>query len=115
MLYAFKIPFFRGLNTQKLIEMAGHCNLLERHAGDVLMRQGEPGSTFFIVYDGELTVSAEPQEGRVAMDPDTLFVGSYCGEISLVKKCDHMATVTVKSDKCVSTENKYDARNFFSI
>jgi len=61
---------------------------VELAAGDVVIREGDPGDRFYVVESGSLTVS---KEGRFL---DTVGPGDYIGEIALLRDVPRTATVT---------------------
>ena len=67
----------------------------ERHvsAGSDVVVQGEHGVGFFVILDGEATVTVDGKERR------TLGPGDYFGEIALLnQEAIRSATVTARSD-----------------
>lgn len=68
--------------------LASHGSGLRAQAGQVLVREGQPLDSLFVVLDGELRVSAG---GKPIA---TLYAGEVVGEISLVDSRLPLATVT---------------------
>ena len=87
-----RAPFFQGLNRQELGELAKVTEDLEVDEGKVLTRQGDLGREFFVIVDGEVSVTKDGQEIR------TLGPGDFFGEIALIwEPARRTATVTAKS------------------
>jgi CRP/FNR family transcriptional regulator, cyclic AMP receptor protein len=84
-------PFFAGLSRSELLELAKISEDLEVDAGKALTREGQSGSEFFVIVDGEVSVTKSGQEIR------TLGPGDFFGEISLVSREPRTATVTATS------------------
>jgi CRP/FNR family transcriptional regulator, cyclic AMP receptor protein len=86
-----RCPFFQGLSRNELIALAKLTEDLEVDQGKVLTRQGESGSEFFVIIDGEVGVTKDGQEIR------TMGPGDFFGEIALLEDTPRTATVTAKT------------------
>jgi CRP/FNR family transcriptional regulator, cyclic AMP receptor protein len=89
-------PFFGGLATASLDRLV--TMLAERRfdAGAIVVREGEPGRSMFIVHTGELGVSRRTRDGRV-IDMSVLRPGDFFGEMTLIEMQNRSATVTAES------------------
>ena len=89
-------PFFGGLpdaSLDLLISM-----LAERHfdAGAMVMTEGEPGRSMFIVHSGQLAVSKLAADGHV-IRMSVLEPGDFFGEMTLIEMQNRSATVVAES------------------
>lgn len=73
-----RAPLFRGLSRDDLITLAKVTEDLEVAAGKVLAREGHIGQEFFVIVEGEVSVSRDGEEVR------TLGPGDFFGEIALI-------------------------------
>jgi CRP-like cAMP-binding protein len=73
-----RAPLFQNLSRGELVELAKRTEDLEVEEGKVLAREGDLGSEFFVVVDGEVAVTKDGRELR------RLGAGDFFGEIALI-------------------------------
>ena len=83
-----RAPLFRDLSKHELGELAKATEDLEVEAGKVLTREGDLGREFFVIVEGEVSVTKDGEEIR------RLGSGDFFGEIALVYE-DARRTATV--------------------
>jgi len=89
-------PFFGGLSDASLDLLVSM--LVERRfdAGAIVVAEGEPGRSMFIVHSGQLVVSKLADSGRVirmaGLEP-----GDFFGEMTLIEMQHRSATVVAES------------------
>src|SRR3954462_11548706 len=83
-----RTPLFEGLSRKELAELAKVTDDLEVPAGKALCREGEIGSEFFVIIEGEVEVT---KDGKPLAQRGG---GEFFGEIALVQGAPRMATVT---------------------
>jgi CRP/FNR family transcriptional regulator, cyclic AMP receptor protein len=84
-----RAPLFRNLSRSDLVELAKVTEDLEVEPGKVLAREGEIGMEFFVIVDGDVSISKDGTEIR------TLGPGDFFGEIALIWESPRRtATVT---------------------
>ena len=87
-----RTPLFRELSRNELGELAKASEDLEVGEGKVLTREGDLGREFFVIVEGDVSVTKEGTEIR------RLGPGDFFGEIALVYESPRRtATVTAAS------------------
>lgn len=87
-----KVPILAPLNHWERLTVADALEPEVYHDGEVIIRQGERGDSFFIIVDGETKVSQVNEQGEVEVA--RLYPSSYFGEIALLTDRPRAATVT---------------------
>jgi CRP-like cAMP-binding protein len=84
-----RAPLFQGLSRHELVELAKLTEDMDAEEGKVLAREGEIGREFFVLVDGEVSVTRAGEEVR------RLSAGEFFGEIALISEsARRTATVT---------------------
>ena len=87
-----KAPLFAALSRQELGELAKATEDLEDEEGKTLTREGDLGREFFVIVDGDVSVTQDGNEIR------RLGPGDFFGEIALIyDNARRTATVTAAS------------------
>jgi CRP/FNR family transcriptional regulator, cyclic AMP receptor protein len=86
-----RCPFFAKLSRGELKQLAKATEDLEVGEGKVLTRQGDSGREFFVIIDGEATVTKDGKEIR------RLGAGDFFGEIALLEDRPRTATVAAQT------------------
>lgn len=86
------VPFFEGWTDDELEHFERIAGRARFAAGDVLIREGEPGQAFLILVAGEAEVSQSGDSLR------RLHAGDHAGEMALLDGSAASATVVASSD-----------------
>jgi CRP-like cAMP-binding protein len=86
------VPLFSGMTDRALAAVAELGDESSAAAGEVLVRQGDPGDAAYLIVDGSARVE---QDGR---EIATIGPGAIVGEIALLDGRERTATVTCTSD-----------------
>ena len=99
------IEMFQTLSASEvsiLVEALSEQRFME---GDVIIRQGEPGETFYIVKQGEVKITKVADGASTDREIARLREGTYFGEVALLRDEPRMATVTaVAPTVCMSVD-----------
>jgi CRP/FNR family transcriptional regulator, cyclic AMP receptor protein len=82
------VPLFKDLSGHDLQQVGQLAEEVDVPAGQVLTRQGAPGSEFFVIVDGAVRIDIDGNAVR------TLERGEFLGEIALVDDGPRTATAT---------------------
>lgn len=86
-----KVSLFARCSDPELRFVASEADEVDIAAGRTLIRQGEPGDTFYVLLDGEAEVVIDGKHVR------TIRAGDYFGEISMLDGGPATATVSTKT------------------
>ncbi len=88
------VPIFSSLGADVHAAMAAAAN--ERLFGrdEVIVREGDPAASMFLVIDGNVAITVGPEKREVAVTK----AGGYFGEMSLLTGDQRSATVTARGD-----------------
>jgi CRP-like cAMP-binding protein len=86
-----EIPFFAPLPAPAMERVMADLIAREAAAGDLLIREGDPGDRFYVIVDGEVAITRRGQQVS-EQGP-----GAYVGEIALLRDVPRTATVTAKT------------------
>ena len=84
-------PFFSGLETGRVEELAARARVQLWEAGEELVREGDPGDSLFVVTRGRLEVLQQGEKGAVVVG--SLGEDEFFGEASLLTGSPRSATV----------------------
>ena len=86
------IPIFAPLSPPVLEQLAARLAPVQAHAGEEIIRAGDPGDRFYVVDSGEVEVLLDGRPPRREGE------GSYFGEIALLRDVPRTATVRAATD-----------------
>lgn len=90
-----QVPLFSGLDKKDLQGLASSMKERIFEQGDTVASEGQTGVGFFIIDEGEATISVQGEERA------TLGHGDYFGEVALIDDGARTATITAKTPlKC---------------
>ena len=85
-----KVPFFEGLPLEEFQRVAANLKRRTAPSGDPIVKQGDKGSSLFLVARGVVRVSRE--EDGTSLDLATLMAGDFFGEMALLHEVPRTAT-----------------------
>jgi CRP-like cAMP-binding protein len=91
-----KSPLFQGLSDQEIQQLMDMAEPVTLHAGEALMKQGEPGDAAYVVIKGEFEI--RKQTGQSLIKIDMRNPGDVVGEMALLSHAPRSATVISVTD-----------------
>jgi small-conductance mechanosensitive channel len=98
---------FGTLGQDDLSTIAGRASRLRIPAGHAIVRQGQSGSSLFVVVEGVLDVTSDADDGP-PHNLGTFVPGDMFGEYSLLTGAPRSATVTARTDSLLFEITKAD-------
>lgn len=86
------VPLFADLDSQSLDAVSVLAREVDVPAGHILMLEGEPGDSFYVIADGTIHVERSGTPVR------SMSTGGFLGEISLLEGGPRTATATCVTD-----------------
>jgi hypothetical protein len=87
------VPLFTDLDAQALAALARGFRLIRAEPGDIVVAEGEPGGSLFILTSGLVKAFVKSPRGRYA-EVRELGEGEFFGEISVLDGSPRTATIT---------------------
>lgn len=91
------VDFLKILDEDLRRGLARRMRSVQFGAGETVVRQGDPGETFYIVADGEVNVRLRGADG-VEKKLSTLHRGNFFGEMSLLTGEPRSASIVARTD-----------------
>ena len=86
--YLHSIPMFASCTTEQIDHLAQLGDAITKTDGDIIVREGDTGDTFFVVTSGKVRVTRGDRE--IA----SIGAGDYFGELALFDPAPRNATIT---------------------
>jgi CRP-like cAMP-binding protein len=83
-------PMFADLSAEEAQAVVGRLQPVHFRAGEVIVRQGDPGDTFYLIAGGRVGVTVETPAGPEEVTE--LVEGDYFGEVALLRDAPRTAT-----------------------
>ena len=87
-----RVPLFSGIKPKELKKLSKRMTERTFNEGDEITREGESGIGFFVIEDGNATVSVH---GNIVR---TLGPGEHFGEVALIDSGPRSATIVAGTD-----------------
>jgi CRP-like cAMP-binding protein len=91
-----QVDVFRALDAEKIDRLARRLRLAPFGPGEVILREGDPGDSLYVLRAGEVSVQVDVR-GK-PREVSTLKAGQFFGEMSLMTGASRSATIVAKTD-----------------
>lgn len=91
-----KTPLFQGLSDQEIQQLMDMAEPVTLRAGEILMKQGEPGDCAYVVIKGGFEI--QKQTGQSLIKIDVRNAGDVVGEMALLSHAPRSASVIAATD-----------------
>jgi small-conductance mechanosensitive channel/CRP-like cAMP-binding protein len=91
-----RVDVFRALDAEKIDRLARRMRLTVFGPTEVILRQGDPGDSLYVIRSGEVAVCLEVAGRQRAIT--TLSTGQFFGEMSLMTGESRAATIVARTD-----------------
>jgi len=104
-----QITLFDDFSRRELETLAGHMQAYDATPGTVVFREGDRDSFLCLVVEGKLEVIKEAEDGK-QRKLATVRPGKAIGEMSIIDRQPHSATVVVRTDTVLLlfTQNNFE-------
>jgi CRP/FNR family transcriptional regulator len=86
--------FFGGLNDRQRARIANLMTVRRFDAGTVILQQGTSAVTLYLILDGEVRVTRQPEDGGTAIALATLAPGDVFGEMAVLDEETRSSSIT---------------------
>jgi CRP/FNR family cyclic AMP-dependent transcriptional regulator len=90
-----KVPLFSGFSPEDRLGLVRAAAVRTYRRGEVIVRQGQPGESFFVIVRGRVAVTILSPEGREVV-LNTLGEGDHFGEMALLDDSPRSASVVAQ-------------------
>lgn len=90
------VPLFRQLDRATMLDLAHNADLRDFAAGEMIVTEGDPAESFFVIVSGEVEIVKE--QNSPALSLVTLAAGDSFGELSIFDGKPRSASVRANSN-----------------
>ena len=110
--YTESIPLFKQIveeNDQQVFKECCQCLKYQfHHAGSYVFKTGEKGDYFYIIFDGEVSITAKNDKDEILEEICRLGSGGSFGELAIIKDQPRSATIQCSKPTHFATLYKND-------
>lgn len=92
-----KVPLFDDLSQDAFVELVNKLGYHRHAAGELIIREGDPGRSFFIIVEGKVRIFKQGADGG-ELTLAHLGEGAFFGEMALLSGAPRTANVAAEED-----------------
>lgn len=104
--FVCNVPILQGLTKKERLKISNKLTSKEFATNDVILRQGDKGSTFYILYKGVVKFMKTLPDGPEELCVGEAIEGAYFGELALLGAQERQVSVIAKTSVVVLELNK---------
>jgi cAMP-dependent protein kinase regulator len=93
-----KVELLKSLNTVQLQRLVDLMSEVQYQTGDMIIKQGDPGETFYVIVSGTCSVTIQDAASGEVKEVAKLGSHSFFGERALLTSEPRAATITALSE-----------------
>lgn len=104
-LHLRRIHIFERLSITELAAVASVTDEAVFQPGEIVIKEGEPGETMYLIIEGEVSVNKSREQGH-EIELDRIGAGDYFGEMALFEDIPRSATIRTQKESRVLVLHK---------
>ncbi|HEX9604352.1 MAG TPA: cyclic nucleotide-binding domain-containing protein [Myxococcales bacterium] len=92
-----RVPLFDDLPRDAFVELVNRLSYRRYGAGEQILKEGEPGRSFFVIVEGKVRIWKKLPDGE-ELQLATLGEGAFFGEMALLSGAPRTANVSAEED-----------------
>ena len=92
-----RVPLFDDLPRDAFVELVNRLSYRRYGAGEEILKEGEPGRSFFVIVEGKVRIWKKLPDGK-ELQLATLEEGAFFGEMALLSGAPRTANVSAEDD-----------------
>jgi CRP-like cAMP-binding protein/tetratricopeptide (TPR) repeat protein len=92
-----RVPLFDDLPRDAFVELVNRLTYRRYLAGELILQEGEPGRSFYVIVDGKVRIFKKMPDGA-ELELATLGEGAFFGEMALLSGAPRTANVSAEVD-----------------
>ncbi len=92
-----RVPLFDDLPRDAFVELVNRLSYRRYGAGEEILKEGEPGRSFFVIVEGKVRIWKKLPDGE-ELQLATLEEGAFFGEMALLSGAPRTANVSAEDD-----------------
>jgi CRP/FNR family transcriptional regulator/CRP/FNR family cyclic AMP-dependent transcriptional regulator len=102
-----KVPILAALKLEHLDMLAKLSAIRTFKKGEIVIKQGDPGSGLFVILSGSVAVTSKNRPGLPDINLNNLGKGDFFGEMSLIDGYPRSATCSAAAETQVVELNRW--------